>query len=140
MKVFRNWWVVTIACAVGGNMMSHPDMQLKHLLRAVIRRYHPGPFLIDKSSECVEITHFASDTQELVHLIHHPAPPLVDTAYVIDRIEPLETFTFSVRLPQRPAGVYLEQPEDAVEWSYAGGVLHVTVKDLHVHRLLVVDR
>ena len=88
----------------------------------------------------MEITHFARDMQELLHLIHHPAPPLVDTAYVIDRIEPLETFTISVRLPRRPAAVYLEEPEDAVEWSYADGMLHVTVKDLHIHGVLIIDR
>ena len=103
-------------------------------------KYHPEPFVISKSSDTVEITHFEKRNESLVHLIHHPARTYADTPYVIGNIEPLADFEISLKLENKPAYVFLENPENIPDLTYENGVLTVKIRNLHIHTVIIIGK
>ena len=130
---------IAVAASVGGSMQTHPDPELRRLILRLARNNNPDPFILSKSSDTVEFTHFRKGNRILVNLIHHPAKTYDMCRYVIDTIEPIKDFKITLKLVNKPNLVFLERQDNVPEWSYQNGVLSVSIPNLHIHTVIVIE-
>jgi len=130
---------IAVAVSVGRSMQTHPDPELGRFMLGLVMSNHPKPFMLAKSSDTVEFSHFRKGNLILVNLIHHPAKTYDMCRYVIGNIEPIKDLKIMMNLANRPKRVFLEQPDKVPEWSYQEGVLSVRIASLHIHTIVVVE-
>ena len=130
---------IAVAVSVGGSMQTHLDSELRRFMLGLVRSNNPNPFMLSKSSDTVEFTHFRKKNQTIVNLIHHPAKTYDMCRYVIDKIEPIRDFKLTLKLDNKPNRVFIEQQDNMPEWSYQDGILSVSISNLHIHTILVIE-
>ncbi|NTV80053.1 MAG: hypothetical protein HGA24_01330 [Candidatus Aminicenantes bacterium] len=72
-----------------------------------------------------------------VHLLNTTGIPLPDRYVFTDFIPPLEDIRLAVRTPARPKSVTWVPDGGTLDWSWADGLLKVTVPELKIHGVLV---
>jgi hypothetical protein len=74
--------------------------------------------------------------ESMIHLINTTGPHA--TELIMDRIEPVGPVAVEWRRTKQPREVTLQPGARRVEWTYAAGVLRVTVPRVEVHEIVVV--
>jgi hypothetical protein len=72
-----------------------------------------------------------------VHLLNTAGMPLPDRYVFTDFIPPLEDITLTLRAASRPKSVTWVPDGGTLDWSWADGLLKVTVPELKIHGVLV---
>jgi hypothetical protein len=84
----------------------------------------------------VEVVRTRKDGLSMIHLINTSGPHA--TELVVERIEPTGPVTVDWQRATAPRDVALQPGARSVDWSYADGVLRVTVPRIDVHEIVVV--
>jgi hypothetical protein len=76
----------------------------------------------------------------LVHHLLYAAPVRRgEKIEVIEDIPPIFDIRCSLRVPSRPANVYLAPDPTPLDWTYADGVVHYTVPCVECHQMVVLE-
>ncbi|HSA96927.1 MAG TPA: alpha-amylase family protein [Acidobacteriota bacterium] len=74
-----------------------------------------------------------------VHLLNTTGMPLPDRYGFTDLIPLLENITVTIKSARRPAAVAWVPDGGRLEWSWADGTLRVTIPELKIHGVLVLE-
>jgi hypothetical protein len=74
-----------------------------------------------------------------VHLLNTAGMPLPDRYGFTDFIPPLEDISLTIKTDERPASVTWVPDGGRIDWTWANGLLQVTVPKLRIHGVLVID-
>jgi hypothetical protein len=92
-----------------------------------------GPATIDVSLRRTR------DGRLSVHLLNTTGMPLPDRYGFTDLIPPLGKVTVTIKTPSRPRSVVWVPDGGRLDWSWADGTLKVTIPELKIHGVLVLD-
>ena len=96
----------------------------------------PSTRLSGAPDGAVEVVTGRKGDASLIHLINTSGRHATDL--IIDRIEPVGPVAVEWRRAKEPREVTLQPGSRRVEWTYAAGVLRVTVPRVEVHEIVVV--
>jgi len=118
------------------------DPQLLRWLREVLDDLLPEPFFRTDAPSWVDVSLRRRQGELLVHFVNQN--PGRDVAKLgsddlwVDEIPPIGPLTAHLRLPTPPKTVTLEPGAETPEWSWADGLLTVTLPKLAIHRCVVI--
>jgi hypothetical protein len=112
---------------------------LREIILHGLRRLLPDPVLT--STLPVQGVHTPTVQPPRRHIVHllHASPVKRGNREVIEDLVELRDVEVVLRLPRRPARVYLAPGEDALPFSYAGGRLRVRVPVVAGHGMVAVE-
>lgn len=75
-----------------------------------------------------------------INLINRGAGEMLSPRRVqFDDLDPIERVKLTVRRPERPRSVRLEPGADPAPWTWADGVLSITVPSVRIHDIVVIE-
>ena len=92
-----------------------------------------GPYCLDISLRTTR------DGKLSVHLLNTAGMPLPDHYCFTDFIPPLEDIRLTIKTPASPKSVTWVPDGGALDWSWSGGRLTVTVPKLKIHGVVVIE-
>lgn len=119
------------------------DPQMLRWLREVLDVLQPAPFFRTDAPSWVDVSLRKTDEALLVHFVN--GNPGRDVAKLhtddtwVDEIPAIGPITSWLRLPEQPQTVTIEPGEIAAEFSWADGVLTVTLPRLEIHRCVKIS-
>lgn len=130
--------VVLPAVSEPGAPAAGADAAFRSSLRRAVAGLVPEPRvrLSGVPDGAVEVVASRKGGAEMIHLINTSGPHATDL--VLDRIEPVGPVAVEWRWAKEPREVILQPGARRVEWTYAAGILHVTVPHVDVHEIVVV--
>ncbi len=96
----------------------------------------PSLRLLGAPEGALELVTTRKGDELMLHLINTSGPHA--TELIMDRIEPVGPVAVEWRRPKQPREVTLQPGARRVEWTYAAGVVRVTVPRVDVHEIVVV--
>ena len=92
-----------------------------------------GPFCLDVALRTTR------DGRLSVHLLNTANMPVPDRYGFTDFIPPLENVRVTIKLPAKPRSVSWVPDGGALDWSWSGGRLTVTIPRLKIHGVVVIE-
>ena len=130
---------VAIAAPVGRSMDIRPYPELRRLILGIVGTLAENSFVVAKSHENVEVTHFRRGVVDIVHLINHPLKLYSNSRYAIEKIDAIKGFEVKFSVSSSPKAVYLEDRGTTVEWAWENGTLTVRLNEFHIHNIIIIE-
>lgn len=100
----------------------------------------PDPAVKVEGPNCLDVSlRTTRDGRLSVHLLNTAGRPLPDRYGFTDFIPPLEDIRLTIKTAARPKSVTWVPDGGALDWSWSGGCLTVTVPKLKIHGVVVID-
>ncbi len=114
---------------------------LREFVGGLTRELFPAPAVEVEGPPGLDISlRTTRDGRLSVHLLNTTGLPLPDRYGFTDFIPPLRDIEVTVRTPVRPVSVDWAPEGGRLDWSWADGLLRVTVPELEVHGVVVIGR
>lgn len=112
---------------------------LREFLRGVMQTLFPRPLVEVDGPPCIDVAVRKKDGKLLIHFLN-TAGMQVGSAYtIIDFIPTSGPLTVRVRLETAPSSVSLVPADDEIAYTWADGVLVLTLPSLHIHNVVVIE-
>jgi hypothetical protein len=112
---------------------------LRDLIGALAAELFPEPAVTVDGPPTIDVSlRKTPDGRLSVHLLNTTGMPLLDRYGFTDFIPPLQDIRLAVRTPARPKSVTQVPDGGPLDWSWADGLLKVTIPTLEIHGVLVV--
>jgi hypothetical protein len=113
---------------------------LREFIGGLTATLFPDPAVEVEGPYCLDVSlRTTRDGKLSVHLLNTAGMPLPDRYGFTDFIPPLENIKLTVKTPARPSSVTWVPDGGRLDWSWADGRLTVTVPDLKIHGVVIVD-
>jgi len=114
----------------------HPPA-LRDFLHALARELFPHPLVTVTGSRDVDVVTARNHGKLLVHLVNTSGAHA--TAPILPTIAPLGPLTVTIRAAKTPARVTLEPGARPLPFTYANGMIALTVLQLEIHDIIAVE-
>ena len=113
---------------------------LREVIGGLTRRLFPAPAVTVDGPACVDIAlRRTADGRLCLHLLNLAAAQRGETFIATDHIPPVGPLKVALQLDRRPAAVHWVPDGQALDWDWADGVVSVTIPQVHIHGVVVVD-
>ena len=112
---------------------------LRYFLGDLMQRLYPEPLVTVDGPPCVDISIRRRGGQLLIHLANTANMQVSPRHTVIDFVPAMGPIGLTIRLPQAPEQVRLAPPDTPLETRWENGLLHVTVPEMAMHSVVVIE-
>ena len=113
---------------------------VRELIGGLVAELFPDPAVKVEGPPGLDVSlRTTRDGKLSVHLLNTTGMPLPDRYGFTDFIPPLGTIAVTIKTAKRPAAVTWVPDGGTLDWSWADGVLKVTVPKLKIHGVIVVE-
>jgi hypothetical protein len=106
------------------------------IVKQVIAQLAPEKLIKVTGDKAVHVALAKKKNELLVHLINASGDHSNKTVYAYNQLRPVETVQIEIKLPKKPAAVWLEPAHDKMKFHYKNGVLSFTVPKVDVHSII----
>jgi len=113
---------------------------LREFIGNLARELFPDPAVRVEGPSSLDVAlRTTRDGKLSVHLLNTAGAPLPDRYDFTDFIPPLESIRVTIKTAARPRSVAWVPDGGRVEWSWSDGRLSVTIPELKIHGVVVID-
>ncbi len=140
----REWYrqpkghIAAILGPLGSVYRDYHTPQLRELLRGVMQALFPRPLVELDAPPCIDVALRKKEGQLLVHLTNTAGMQVTSAYTILDFVPPVGPLTVKVRLEEAPTSVACVPNQTGMTYTWAEGVLTVTLPLLHIHTVLVI--
>ena len=135
--------IVHICTDIFARYTGFGDPQMLRWLREIIDDLQPAPLFRTDAPSWVDVSLRRKDDALLIHFVN--TNPGRDVARLttddlwVDEIPVVGPYACALRLAEKPSAVTLAPGGEALEWSWADGVLKMALPKLHIHACIKVN-
>jgi hypothetical protein len=122
---------------MGQNYSSAPSEGVRKFLNDLVRQLFANPIVEVSGTSDVDVCVMRKDGKLLVNLINTSGPHR--TKPILEEIAPIGPLKVSIRQENKPAKVTLEPSGKALDFEYRDGKIHLTVPQVAIHEIVVVE-
>lgn len=124
---------------LGEVYLSRKTPVYRDFLNGLITELFSEPLVTVEGSRQVHVTANRKNGQLLINLVNTAGEHANEKVYVLDEIPSIGPLTVSIRTPNRPQKIMLQPENIPVDFTYEEGTTQVTVPELKIHSIIVID-
>ena len=126
---------------VGPRFLQQHHSYLREFIGQVAAKVWPEPDVTVDGPACLDISLRTTKQGRIaVHLLNRANVPISTNYPIIDYVPPIGPLEVKLRVKDAPRSVRWIPGERDLKWSWADGLLKVTVPSLEIHGVVVVER
>jgi len=111
---------------------------LRNFLGNIVKRLFK-PIVEISGPPCVDVILRCKEKKLLIHLVNVSGKQTSPNYAVVDFIPPVNSLTLSIELPEKPKSIYLIPDKKILPSEWRNGKLLVTIQQLDIHAVVVVE-
>ena len=131
--------VAYIAAPIFGAFTRHGNIPYRLLVRNVLEKLLPEPFLRVAAPAATEATVTRQTNRTIVHLLHYSPERRTDRLDLIEDVIPLFDLPLSLRMERSPKRVYLAPQQTPIEFEHLAGRVNLRVPEVRGHAIIVFE-
>ncbi len=112
---------------------------VRDFLGALVRHLFPAPLVSVTGAHSVDVVVTRSHGQLAVNLVNTAGPHGDPSVYIYDEVPPLGPLAITIRTGAAPTRILRQPAGEAMPFTFADGVVSLTLPRLEIHDILVVE-
>lgn len=105
----------------------------------MVRELFPSPVVQVHGSHNIDVVLTKIKGKLAVNLVNTTSEHINGKVYFYDEIPPVGELKASIMYDKKPANVSLEPGAKKLEFTYSGGQIHLALKRLDIHNVILID-
>jgi hypothetical protein len=132
--------VITFGFPLFSVYADNASLPLRQLFANTVKRLMPDPMIKADGPSHLEAVVLERDNQVIVHLLSFLSSRRAPGLDLIEDAFPLVNMPLAVRLPDKPARVYLAPQQQDIQWDYHDNYIRMELTVTDGHAMIVIEK